>query len=75
MFEADGAMEEMHGRRSSYLRSSTNESSSTGVLDSFTWSPQKSASRNKISRARIDYKIFKFYVPQLLHTLYEDDPD
>ncbi|GFX45000.1 uncharacterized protein TNCV_3430491 [Trichonephila clavipes] len=46
MFEIDGTIIDMHKGRSNRLRTSTNEASSVGVLDSFTRSPQKSTSQS-----------------------------
>ncbi|XP_042225978.1 uncharacterized protein LOC121868990 [Homarus americanus] len=81
-FEAEGTVQNMHKNRSGRRRSSTGEENAALVLQAFTQSPQKSvrhtARETGTSRASV-YRIlktapkWKSFLPQLLHSLSEDD--
>ncbi|GFU86680.1 hypothetical protein TNCV_2881001 [Trichonephila clavipes] len=72
----------MHKGQAGRPRTSTSETSSVGVLDAFTLSPQKSTSQSARetggSRASLDRILqrakWKVYILQILHTLNQNDP-
>ncbi|GFX79488.1 transposon Tf2-6 polyprotein [Trichonephila clavipes] len=80
--ETDGTIKDMHKRRSNGPGTSTSELNPLG-LDSFTRSSQNSTSQcaskidaSSASVGPISQRAkWKVYIPQLLHTLNEDDPD